>query len=325
VPNLVPSDITIVGNHLHKPPSWKGIWTIKNIFELKSARRVLVEGNVLENNWIAAQMGMAVVLKSSGDVNGANTPWQGTRDVTFRWNSVKFAHRGLNIQGVDCAGQPCVDSTVARVDIANNLFAEIGTANATAPSDGWLMLFANAPSNVLTRNNTFVSNTNGYGLSFYGAYDAGKWNNIRWTNNILAGRSYYAIGADCPQNVGTAAFNCLIGAGKWTWSSNVVSQVEAQFQGAHPTGNVYHAAVSGIGLTSDYRAPNYPGIGVDITALNAKIAGVVNAAAIRARPLGLARPRLTPPTKADSIYLARQPKSNTGDIVPKPRPVPRRR
>jgi PKD repeat protein len=325
VPNLVPSDITIVGNHFHKPPSWKGLWTIKNLFELKSAKRVLVEGNVMENSWVAAQMGMAVVLKSSGDQNGANTPWQGTKDVTFRYNSVKYAHRGFNVQGVDCSGQPCVDSITSRVDIQHNLFADIGASNGTAPSDGWLMLYADAPTNILVRNNTFVSNTNGYGLSLYAAGRAGQWSNIRWTNNVLAGRSYYAIGADCAQNVGTAALNCLIGSGKWTWSSNVVSQVEAQFQATHPPGNVYHAAVSGIGLTADYRAPNYPGIGADITALNAKIAGVVNAAAIRARPLGLARPRLTPPTRADSIYLARQPKSNTGDIVPKPRPVPRGR
>ena len=56
---VVPSDIEIRDNHFFKPLSWRvgdptygGIhWTVKNLFELKNARRVLVEDNVLENSW----------------------------------------------------------------------------------------------------------------------------------------------------------------------------------------------------------------------------------------------------------------------------------
>src|SRR5207302_2038114 len=54
---LVPSDIEIRRNHFAKPLAWKignpeyaGIhWTVKNLFELKNARRVLVEGNLFEH------------------------------------------------------------------------------------------------------------------------------------------------------------------------------------------------------------------------------------------------------------------------------------
>jgi hypothetical protein len=67
---LVPSDIEIVRNHFAKPlrwkiddPSYEGTpWTVKNLFELKNARRVLVEGNLLEHNWPHAQNGFAILF-----------------------------------------------------------------------------------------------------------------------------------------------------------------------------------------------------------------------------------------------------------------------
>src|SRR2546425_4541704 len=65
ITNLVPSDIEIRSNHFFKPlkwrvgdPSYAGIhWSVKNIFELKNAQRLLVDGNILENNWPDAQNG----------------------------------------------------------------------------------------------------------------------------------------------------------------------------------------------------------------------------------------------------------------------------
>ena len=41
IPGVVPSDITVEDNLLTKDPAWRGTsWTVKNIFELKNARRV---------------------------------------------------------------------------------------------------------------------------------------------------------------------------------------------------------------------------------------------------------------------------------------------
>ena len=37
-------------------------WTVKNIFELKNAEQVVVDGNILENIWQAGQYGYAIVL-----------------------------------------------------------------------------------------------------------------------------------------------------------------------------------------------------------------------------------------------------------------------
>ena len=35
---------------------------MKNLFELKNARRVQIEGNLLENNWLDAQVGFAILF-----------------------------------------------------------------------------------------------------------------------------------------------------------------------------------------------------------------------------------------------------------------------
>src|SRR5437660_12102447 len=61
IPGLVPSDIEIRRNLLAKSVSWNPgdpayagtRWTVKYILELKKARRVLIDGNLLERNWEA--------------------------------------------------------------------------------------------------------------------------------------------------------------------------------------------------------------------------------------------------------------------------------
>jgi len=51
IANLVPSDITITANTIAKPLKWRGEgWTVKNLFELKNARRVTVRGNTFANS-----------------------------------------------------------------------------------------------------------------------------------------------------------------------------------------------------------------------------------------------------------------------------------
>jgi hypothetical protein len=63
--------------HRHADREWKGVWTKKNIFELKSAQRVLLEGNVLDGSWSDGQTGFAVVLKvanQSGSCTWCTTP-----------------------------------------------------------------------------------------------------------------------------------------------------------------------------------------------------------------------------------------------------------
>jgi hypothetical protein len=52
IPGAVPSDIVVERNVLTKKQEWRGTaWTVKNLFELKNARRVVVRGNLMQYNW----------------------------------------------------------------------------------------------------------------------------------------------------------------------------------------------------------------------------------------------------------------------------------
>ena len=129
IQGLVPSDIRIERNHFSKPLSWKGgeagttaaPWTVKNLLELKNARRVLIAGNLFEHNWVQAQSGFAVLFTVRNE-NG-QAPWSVVEDVTFARNAVRRAASGVNILGRDDnhASEPA-----KRILIQDNLFEELG-------------------------------------------------------------------------------------------------------------------------------------------------------------------------------------------------------
>jgi hypothetical protein len=59
IPGVVPSDIVVENNFLTKNISWRTqSWTVKNLFELKNARRVTVRRNVMQYNWGARNRGL---------------------------------------------------------------------------------------------------------------------------------------------------------------------------------------------------------------------------------------------------------------------------
>jgi hypothetical protein len=101
IPNLVPSNITIRRSQFFKPLSWKGSkWTIKNHFELKNARDVLVEDCSFENCWVAAQDGYSWLFTVRGEGQGRN-PWNTVESVMMRNCTVKNCFRGIQTLGKD--------------------------------------------------------------------------------------------------------------------------------------------------------------------------------------------------------------------------------
>lgn len=93
-------DIEVRNNYMYKPMSWMPTsstyvaptYIVKNLFELKNACRVLLEGNVLENTWGGfSQSGYAIEIgpKNQAGANGANLcPLCFISDVTIRYNYV---------------------------------------------------------------------------------------------------------------------------------------------------------------------------------------------------------------------------------------------
>ena len=116
-----PADIEIRGNHFYKPLSWKGRWTVKNLFELKIAERVLVEGNTFENLWADAQVGFAINLKSENR-NVKDYPNLATRDVTFRNNKIINSRFGATIIGGASTKAKTGEGRTERIVMQNNLW-----------------------------------------------------------------------------------------------------------------------------------------------------------------------------------------------------------
>ncbi|MEW6127502.1 MAG: hypothetical protein AB1757_10745 [Acidobacteriota bacterium] len=129
IANLVPSDIEFRRNHCFKPLAWKKNeaiyagepWSIKNIFELKNARRVLIEGNLFENNWVDAQSGVAILFTVRNQDGTA--PWSIVEDVTFSNNILRHVAAAINILGRDNNNE---SQQVQRIKIYNNLIYDVG-------------------------------------------------------------------------------------------------------------------------------------------------------------------------------------------------------
>jgi hypothetical protein len=71
------SDITIAGNTITKQTAWRSQnWSVKNLLELKNARRVSIRGNTFDYNWQAGQSGFAILFtvarQNSYGMIGAN-------------------------------------------------------------------------------------------------------------------------------------------------------------------------------------------------------------------------------------------------------------
>ena len=132
IPDLVPSDIEIRRNHFFKPlvlgagdPSYAGThWAVKNLLELKNAQRVLIDGNVFENNWADAQNGFAILFTVRNQDGTA--PWSVVEDVTFTNNIVRHGGGGVNDARQATTNHP--SQQTQRILIRNNLFEDIDAA-----------------------------------------------------------------------------------------------------------------------------------------------------------------------------------------------------
>jgi hypothetical protein len=128
--DLVPSDIEIRRNHFFKPLAWRigdpgyagRPWTVKNLLELKNARRVLIDGNLFEHNWAHAQAGTAIVFTVRNQDGTA--PWSVVEDVTFTNNVVRHTGAGVGMHGID--GKP--SQPTKRLLIKNNFFDDVSDA-----------------------------------------------------------------------------------------------------------------------------------------------------------------------------------------------------
>jgi hypothetical protein len=201
IPGLVPADIEIRRNLMTKRLAWRTAKVpVKNAFELKNARRVLVEGNIFENVWTSGQDGTAIVFKSTNQ--DGRCPQCVTEYVTFRDNIVRHAASGLLINAAEVgkAGAEAPERA-NHIRVHNVAFLDIGSPEWG--SGGKLFRIFGGVSDLSILHVTSTSNPRG----ILDARDTGDRNpNLVFGYNLVE-RRQYGIGAGGDEGVPTLSRN----------------------------------------------------------------------------------------------------------------------
>ena len=163
-----------------KPAESGTRWSTKNLFELKNARRVAIDGNVFENNWVDAQSGFAIQFTVRNQ--DGNAEWSVVEDVTFTNNIVRHSAAGINLLGRDDlhpSGQ------LKHVRITGNFFDDIG---AKRWGNNGRFLQITETIDVKVDHNTVLQTGNI--ITAYGAPNQ----DFTFTNNIVPHNDYGIIG-----------------------------------------------------------------------------------------------------------------------------------
>lgn len=236
IPGLVPSDIEVIGNHFSKPlawmagnPAYQGTpWSIKNIFELKNASRVLVQGNLFEYNWAQAQDGFSILF-TVRDQDGT-APWSVVSDVTFTNNVVRHVADGINVLGFD---NNAPSRQTQRILVQNNLFQDVGGAWG----DGVWLAMNDGSHGVSVVHNTALQT----GSIIFA--DGRPHTAFTFADNITPNNTYGIIGTGTGPGAQTLA-HYFPGA---RVQGNAIIGGQAA---AYPTGNFFPASATALGFVN---------------------------------------------------------------------------
>jgi hypothetical protein len=272
--NLVPSDIEIRGNYVTKPVAWRAsAFQIKNLLELKNARRVVIDGNVFENNWQAAQNGFAILFTVRNQDGTA--PWSAVQDVTFTHNIVRHVASGVNLLGTDDLN---VSQQTIRILIKDNLFDDVSDTNWGGI--GRLFQPIRGTADVTIDHNTAFQTGDAIGA------DGPANTTFTYTNNLTPNNQYGVGGTNTSGNPTLTLTTYFPGA---IFRRNILAGGNAM---DYPTDNFFPATLAAVGFvdlaggnyklaaSSAYKNAGLDGkdVGADIDAINASTAISVSGA-----------------------------------------------
>ena len=248
VAGTVAENIVVENNVLTRPLSWRNEpirnRQVKNLFELKEGIHVVVRGNVMFNNWRAAQSGTAIVLTPRDERKYL-------QDVLFENNVIYNAGSMIGLSGKDNHFYTPIFSN--QITFRNNLFI---IKQSTYGGDGRLVLFTAAPNGITFDHNTVISD----GGSLVAAYDStymnasggmatgGPVENLTFTNNVVPNGEYGFIANGSVNGAGFAYFPGVI------LTSNVIGGYTGW---RYPPGNFYPTLSEFQGLFLNYAAGDY--------------------------------------------------------------------
>jgi hypothetical protein len=260
------------------PPSGGTKWSVKNIFELKNAQDVLVEGNVFENLWMADQPGYPIVFTPRNQGGGAS--WVVVQRVRFQHNLIRHTAGGVNVLGTDNVAPSQRTNDIV---IRHNVFDDM--TSATWGSGSRPFMLGDGPDAVKIDHNT-VNTTDSTIVWFYGGTATAPTliPQFEYTNNMSAHNSYGIFGSSFSSGLpSTNAYapdaiikgNVLAGGNASKYPAGNFLPTVAAWQGhfANFTAGDYHLIAS-----STYRNAGTDGVdlGADVAAVDAQAANALS-------------------------------------------------
>ncbi len=233
VQGVTPSDITIRGNYLYRPMAWANAgWLIKNLFELKHAKRLLFEGNILENNWVDGQVGFAILFQALSQ--DGNAPWSTIQDITVRNNIIRNSTSGIDvISRVTIAGVTPTEPS-RRILFANNLLVNVGHDPVTNANGRLVQLIGDHEDLTMLRNT--IVGTGGTDVIMLDASPSPA-KRLTIVNNVFPATLYGFMAARLGEGavaLQTYAPNAIVEGNVFTGRASA----------AYPAGNSFPAAIS---------------------------------------------------------------------------------
>ena len=270
---LVPSDIEIRRNLFTKRTAWQNrtAYSVKNLFELKAGRRILLEGNILENSWPDEQF-YAIVLTP---VSSGGCTWCVVEDITVRHNLIRHAVGGVNIASVNSAGPS------RRIAFVNNLWDDINPAAYGHSGSTKFMQLLSGPEDVIFEHNTVINYTSN--AVYFDQSPAAL--GFVFRDNLIRRGTFGVNGGGSSEGDALALY-----APDAIFVENAIAGVPSDRQDNYPLGNLFPSYAEFEDAFANYNAgsggnyeldpaPNYysqrgnPDIGADIDAINAAING----------------------------------------------------
>jgi hypothetical protein len=220
IPDLVPADIMINGNLIAKPLEWRNqSWLVKNLLELKNARRVTITDNVIQNNWLAGQSGFGVLFTVRNQ-DGRCT-WCQVEQVVFEMNLLQHSAAGISILGTDDVNP---SQQTNNITISNNLMADIDSTNWGG--SGYAFQIVGGPRQIVIDHNTIIQE-HAQGIMFV---EGPPILQFSYTNNLARHNEYGIIGTN--HGVGNDTISAYFPGSRIT--DNVIADGSAS---AYPGGN----------------------------------------------------------------------------------------
>jgi hypothetical protein len=286
-----PHDFEFRQNHFYKPLTWfnggqSKIIVTKDLFELKNAQRVLLDGNVLEYSWLSGQIGFGLIFTPANVQDGPNAR---VDDVTFTHNIFRHTANGMQFGG-DAIG-------VRRMFFQNNIWQDMANATWGDNTSGWV-IFETLSGNgsVFDHNTMFETGSSESAPIVFSANGVGgSINPWQYTNNLVNRGALGVIDVSRGFSEGNPTLNSYVP--NKVWNQNVLIN-STSLASIYPTGTLwttpdstavgftdntncaggtFTASACQLISTSPYHSAgtDRKDIGADINSINSATAGVI--------------------------------------------------